>query len=312
MIQDRNIDRDAQALRKVVTVPLIVPAAGVDQDEPLLILAPKYNWRLSDLYGSFQSLATADLIVKAQAVPVGVHAAGSPQLAPGTGVATFLIEEFWRRGEGTSGGSLINVAATAAQSFAAIPAGVATVLDGFWGVWLVQVNQSSDIELYAAAPIMAFATEAEALAHCPKVFDSGPSNVDGRVAILTVQAVGADFIAGTTNTDDALVAAFNTAPQDGHSMLMAVGTNAQAVGATLATALRDASRTKLLGSRGGGSTVVGAINGAPGDLLVVTVRSDGAPVITGGQVSVELRPSPAGGEGRGDASVSQTTPQFVP
>lgn len=307
--QDRNIHKDAQALRKVISVPILVPIAGVDQDEPLLVLAPKYNWRLSDLYGSFQSLATANLIVKAQCVPLGAHAAGSPQLAAAA-AATFGIEEFWRRNtDPSTNNALVNVAATAAQAFGAL--GAATVLDGFWGVWLLQVNQSSDIDVIAGAPIMAFATEAEALAHCPRVRNvGGASDVPGRLAILTAQAVGQDFVAGTDDSDTAN--AFNTAPQDGHVMLMPLGTNVQALGAVLGTSLRDASGTKILGGKGGGSGVVGPTNGADGDLLVVTGRTAGVPVIIGGVLSVEFRPSPAAGEGRGDTSVSQTDPAFVP
>ena len=117
MLQDRNIHRDAQALRKSIVVPLIVPSFGVDQDEPAWVTAPRYNWRLSDLYGSQQSIATADLIVKAQAVPP-IAALGSPQLAQAAAV-TFAIEEFWRRGAGTSSGAFINRPAIAAQAFTA-------------------------------------------------------------------------------------------------------------------------------------------------------------------------------------------------
>jgi hypothetical protein len=307
-VQDRNVHRDAQALRKSLSVPLAVPLAGVDQDEPLFIFAPKYNWRLSELYGSVGSIATADLIAKAQCVPLGTNALGSPQLAQGTAVTTFLIEEFWRRGHAGASNGFVNVAAVAAQAFGAL--GVATVLDGFWGVWLIQVDQSSLIVPIAQADIMAFATEAEALAHCPSVRDIG-ALFKGRLAILTVQAVGGDFIAGTTNTDAALVAAFNTAPQDGHVITFSISNTPQAESAVLQSNLRDASRTKLLGGKGS-TGVVNNVNGATGDLLVVSVRSDGASVVVGGQVNVELRPSPVAGEGRGDTSVSQTSPLAVP
>lgn len=308
MLQDRNIHRDAQALRKSLSVPLIVPVAGVDQDEPIFLHAPKYGWRLGEMYGSIQTVATADLIVKAQAVGPGTNALGSPQLAQGTGAATFLIEEFWRRGHAGVSNGVVNVAPTAAQAFGA--GGVATVLDGFWGVWLLQVDQSSLITLHPQAPTMAFATEALALANCPKVVDTGGAGF-GRLAILTVEASGGDFIAGTTNTDAALVNAFNTAPQDGHAITFSISNTNQAESAVLQTALKDASGQNIIQGRGS-TGVVNNVNGAPGDLLAVTVRSAGAVVITGGNVNVELRPWPSGGEGLGDTSVSQNRAQFAP
>ncbi len=314
MLQDRNIHRDAQALRKSVAVPLIAPTFGVDQDEPLLILPLPYNWRLSNLYGSFQDLSVADLIVKAQGVQGGdlVNALGSPQLGQGSGVTTFTIEEFHKRGLSGGTGTFTNVAAAAAISFAAGGNGIATVLDGFWGVWLVQVNQSNDRETVAQAPIMAFATEAEALRNCPAVRNiGGPSDTPGRCAILTVQAVGGDFIAGTTNTDAALVAAFNTAPQDGHVMTMTQSGNPSSFSSVLGQQLKDPAGLNILQGKGS-SGLVNASNGANGDLLCLSVRSAGAPVIVGGLAILEFRPWPAGGEGVGDASVSQVRPSFVP
>ncbi|MCK5649874.1 MAG: hypothetical protein KAJ42_00790 [Gemmatimonadetes bacterium] len=309
MLQDRNIHRDAQALRKVVSVPLITPAFGVDQDEPQYITAPRYNFRITDLSVHIESIITAPLIVKAQAVE-GINALGSPQLGQGSAVATFTIEEFWRRSIGNASGGFVNRTAVAAQPFGAL--GVATVLDGFWGVWLVQVNQSNDIDVVAQAPIMAFATEETALANCPKVRNvGGPSDTPGRCAILTVQAVGGDFIAGTTNTDAALVAAFNTAPQDGHVVSIGGG-GPSTYAALLGQQLKDASGEAILQGRGSGEAEINETTGAPGDLLAISVRSDGIPVIGPTVATVEYRPWPAGGEGLGDASVSQNRPSFVP
>jgi hypothetical protein len=309
MLQDRNIHRDAQALRKSIAVPLIAPAFGVDQDEPMYVTAPRYNWRLGDLYGSQQSLATADLIVKAQAVGPG-NALGSPQLSQGSAVVTFGVEEFWWRGEGTASGSLLNKAATAALAFGAngIPS---TILDGFWGVYLIQIDESGNLNVFTQAAIMAFATEEIALENCPKVRELVPGFEEGRVAILTINAVGGDFIAGTTNTDAALVAAFNTAPQDGHVLQMSVGTRPTANNSVLGQQLKDASGENILQGRGS-TGVVSPTAGANGDLLCLSVRSAGAPVLVGAQAIIEWRPWPAGGEGLGDTSVSQNRPSFVP
>ena len=303
MLQDRNIHRDARALRKSVTTPLIVPAFGTDQDEPQYISLPRYNWRLSDLTVSTQAMINADAIVKAQAVELS-SAVGSPQLAPAAAV-TFAIEEFWQRGgSGLAESALFNIAAIAAQAFGAD--GVATVLDGFWGVWLLVIDQSVAIRVLRQAPIMAFETEAIALANCPKVRDFAGSAGDvGRLAILTVNAVGGDFIAATTNTDDALVAAFNTGPQDGHVLTLGTSSRPQSVNATLGQQLKDASDTNIL--QGKGSDGSGA-----GTALVVSVRTAGAPTFTGVLATVDYRPWPAGGEGLGDTSVSQNRPQFVP
>ncbi len=306
-VQDRNIHRDAQALRKVVTIPLIVPSAGVDQDEPIYASIPRYNWRLSELSAYANALATATMIVKAQAVPHG-SAVGAPQLSQAAAV-TFGIEEFWKHNADSEG--LGNVAATAAQPFTGSGGiGIATVLDGFWGVWLIQVNQSADKQAIAQAPIMAFATEEIALANCPKVRAIGGVNdVDGRLAILTVNAVGGDFIAGTTNTDAWLVAAFNTAPQDGHTLTMPISTTPNRVNSTLGQQLKDASGTDILQGRGEGVLTPGV---GGGGMIVLSVRSAGAPVVVGGVAELEYRPWPAGGEGLGDTSVSQTRPTFTP
>lgn len=299
MIQDRNVHRDAQLLRKAITVELITPQFGVDQDEPMWITQPRYNWRLSDLHASAQGIGTADLIVKAQSVPP-FSALGSPQLGQNA-AATFSIEEFWRRsGQGSTFG---NKAATAAQTFGSD--GAATVLDGFWGVWLIEVNQSLDIQVFAGSPIMAFATEADALRNCPRVRPSGSGEFNGRAAILTVQAVGSDWIAGTDNTDAGQVAAFNTAPQDGHVLTMDFATP-RPYQSVLGQQLKDASGTNILQGTGGG------IDPESGDWLCLSVRSTGASVLTGANAVIEYRPWPSGGEGVGDASVSQNRPSFVP
>ena len=304
MLQDRNIHRDAQALRKLLSTPLIAPAFGTDQDEVQYLSFPRYNWRLSHLSVHSQANINAAIIVKAQAVPPSA-VAGSPQLSQAAAV-TFAIEEFWRRGPGDNNG-VFDIAAVAAQAFGAD--GIATVPDGFWGVWLLVVDDSNTIGVLRQAPIMAFETEEIALANCPKVRlfpGSGPDV--GRLAILTVNAVGGDFIAGTTNTDAGLVAAFNTAPQDGHVLTLQNSTSPQGRNAVLGQQLKDASGTNILQGRGSEGTGFAF----DGDALVVTVRTAGAPTLTGVRAEVEYRPWPAGGEGVGDASVSANRPSFIP
>ena len=310
-VQDRNIHRDAQALRKAVTIPLIVPAFGVDQDEAQYISFPRYNWRLSHLSASSQAMANASIIVKAQAVQPNT-AVGSPQLSQNAAV-TFGIEEFWRRATANSKG-VFNIAAVAAQAFGVD--GVATVLDGFWGVWLLVIDNSDNIGVLRQAPIMAFDTEEIALANCPKPREfqgSGTFDQIGRVAILTVNAVGGDFIAATTNTDAGLVAAFNTAPQDGHVVELVASSSPQSLNAVLGQQLKDASGTSILQGGGNqGESISGGNLEFSGAALIVSVRTAGAPTLTGVLATVDYRPWPAGGEGLGDTSVSQNRPSFVP
>jgi hypothetical protein len=292
MLQDRNIHRDAIALRRALSIPLRVPAAGVDQDEPIYATQPRYNWRLSDLQAYADVLATAGLDIKAQAVQP-FAAIGSPQLGGQTAI-TFTIEEFWFNENG-----ILNNQGSQSQSFNE----PFTVLDGFWGVFLVIVDNNEAVHMISNSPIQAFATEAEALAHCPAVRPTATSTGDeARVAIGTIHAVGDDFEGGTDNTDAAQIADFNTYNQDGHVVPLAISADPQQVNATLADQLRDPSGTRILEGRGGPG----------GDLLVISARSDGAAVLTNGIGVCDIRPVPAGGEGRGNMSVSQTTPQFVP
>ena len=311
MLQDRNIHRDAQALRKVISIPLITPAFGADQDEVQYVTYPRYGWRLSDLSVFAQALSGGPIIVKAQAVERSA-VAGSPQLAQAAAV-TFAIEEFWRRGEDNQPG-LFNIAATAAEPFG--PDGIATVPDGFWGVWLLVVDNSNNIGVLRQAPIMAFATEEIALQNCPKPREfqgSGSFDQIGRLAILTVNAVGGDFIAGTTNTDDGVVAAFNTAPQDGHVVTMNNSSSPNYLNSVRGQALKDASGSNILQGQGSnGESTQSVDQDFSGAALVVTIRAAGAPVLTGARAEVDYRPWPAGGEGLGDTSVSQNRPSFVP
>jgi len=295
MLQDRNIHRDAQALRKSVTVPLIVPAFGVNQDEPIFSVVPRYNFRLTDIHTFVNNLATAVLTVGAQVVEPSAGV-GNPRCISG-GAVTFALDEFWRR-NGT-GLAFTNIAADAVTAFA--NEGIATVLANLWGVWLVAVDDSNLVGTIAAAPSMGFATREIALANCPTprpFTGSGP--LVGRVAILVVQASGSDFDASVDNTGTAAV--FESAePQQGHVVSIPTGSAPHSTNALRQTVLKDPSGTRILTGR------------ADLDAVVVTTKCfGGASVLTGpAQAVVEYRPF-AGGEGRGDASVSQTPATFVP
>ena len=284
-IQDRNIHRDAIALRRAITIPVTVPVAGDDQDEPLYAMQPRFNYRISDLSAYASVVATAATLLKVQAVPP-LAVCGEPQLGV-SALITFTIEELWQNDLGV----LTNVAADATADFSA----AFTILDGFWGVVLVMLDGAQAQSTLAQAPIMAFATEALALANAPRV----PAG-QGVTAILTIKAVGADFVALTDDTDTAN--AFNTAPRDGHTANLAVSAVPQQVNATLAQSIKDASGTRIIEGKGG----VG------GDLLVVTGRIGGASVLTDAVAVVDIRPFPAQGEGRGNMSASQTDADFVP
>jgi len=298
MIQDRNAHRDAQLIRKAVTVPLIVPAFGVNQDEPIYATVPRYNWRLSDLDTFVNNLATAVLTVSAQAVPPNA-AVGTPRVIPGAAV-TFAVDEFWRNGPG----GFVNVAANPVTPFG--PDGIATVLDGFWGIWLLVVDQSNNVGVLPASAVMAFGSREIALANCPRPREftgSGGIATIGRLAILVVNASGGDFIAGTTfmNVNTAV---FEQEDQSGHVVSIPTGSAPHSTKSVLGQQLKDASGTNILQGKGG----VG------GDSLVVMTKCfGGASVLTGpAQAVVEYRPWPVGGEGVGDASVSQNRPSFVP
>ncbi len=296
-VQDRNIHRDAQALRKSVAVELIVPTFGVDQDQPIYHTVPRYNWRLSDLNCWIHDLQDAVLTVSAQAVPVGA-VVGSPIITPSGSPDQTIGTHHQFEADGITMIRRIPQVVAYTNPF--------TILDGFWGVILFVIDETGTITTIAQAPIMAFATEKIALANCPKVPPIALPNTFGRVLIQTINADGGDFIGGTTNTNAALVAAFNVAPQAGHvcSCPISSSDTSKQTPAVLGQQLKDASGTNILQGKGG----VG------GDALVVMTKCFGGTSIIGlkGQAVVEYRPWPSAGEGLGDTSVSQNRPSFVP
>jgi len=302
-VQDRNIHRDAQALRKSVAVELIVPTFGVDQDQPIYHTVPRYNWRLSDLNCWIHFLEDAVLTVSAQAVPVGA-VVGSPINAP-SGSPGQTVGTHWQH---LAGGVTPGVGVTITRRIPQVVnyTNPFTILDGFWGVILFVIDETGTITTIAQAPTMAFATEEIALANCPKVPPIALPNAFGRVLIQTITADGGDFIGGTTNTNAALVAAFNVAPQAGHVCSCPIGaaSTVQQTPAVLGQQLKDASGTNILQGKGG----------VLGDALVVMTKCFGGVSIINvkGQAVVDYRPWPSAGEGLGDTSVSQNRPSFVP
>lgn len=287
-VQDRNIHRDARALRKSLVIPIADVAAGdVNADVPFFALQPRYNYRVMDLEAFAGVLGTADATLKAGVVP-NRSVAGRPIFGQDA-AATFTIQEFWQNDDGV----LVNVTPVAAQAFSAP---VSTIATGTWGVFLVQINGAQAITTKPYAASQAFPTEAFALENTPR-----PDVGNGVVGILTIRTTGAPFISGTTNTNAALVAEFKTYDRNGHVLTIAQGTRVFG-NATLGQRLKDAAGVRILEGKGG----VG------GDLLVATVRSAGAAAWTRGTAVVEYRPFPAQGEGRGDMSASQTEALFVP
>lgn len=264
--QDRNADRNAQFIRKHVTVP-VVSAAAINNDDPFFSYQPRFNFRLTDLTAYATVIATTLSTIKAIVAPL-LSAAGNAVAASAAAV-TFSIELYFQNVAGV----LTSRAATAAQAFT----GTETIAANLWGVWLVQVTAAGVQTTKAAADAMAFATEADALAATP-----APDALNGVCTVITIQAAGGVFTAGTTNTNAGN--AFNSHGREGHSLVLAVSAARQQVQGTRATALRDDAGVRL-------------IVGTSADLIVLTARRTAASVITNGQAVMEFRKTPAQGEG---------------
>lgn len=312
MIQDRNVHRDAKFLRRTASGLWFTGNSQTDKDVPIYITQPQWNWRLSGLSGYASTLA-GDILLAAGAVP-NEAAIGSPLMLPGVGVTTFLLDEFEQRRNDVVGNDIMrNFAGPSVQAFD----DVFTISDGFWGVVLEVATHSgagaTSVSNIARSLLMEFPTEQDALDNCPQV----PAGF-GRVAILTIQAVGGDFIAGTTNTDDGIVAAFNTFDQYGFSMFID-GTSGTLpdfyFNAGAAAFLKDPSGTSILQGRGLAGPTQQPMDSS-GDIIVVTLREVGGGVSqindVRSQWNMDYRPWPVGGEGLGDVSVSQTPAAFAP
>lgn len=280
-VQDRNAHKDAAFIRKSLTVP--IPAPGIaDKDRAFFSYTPRFNYRLTDLSAFADAVATAAATIKA-VVGKRLSAVGAPQLGADAAI-TFTIEAF---DQVLNDGSLAAIAVTAAQAFT----GTEVVTTLLWGVWTIQITNAGVITTKAQAPTMAFATEAEALAQAP-----APDALNGLVGVLTLEAAGSDFTAGTDDTDTAT--SFNTNSRDGHSAALAIDTTPQDVQGTRGTSLVGPALVKEL------------IGQADLDPVIVMVRSVGVPVFTEGLATVEFRKTPAQGEGV-EASTGLSQP-FVP
>lgn len=275
-VQDRNVHRDAIIARKVLTAFVLNPA-GTDEDEIQSIYQPRFNFRLTDLHGSAEAVATTDALVRA-CIAKELSAVGAPQFGAAA-ATTFTIEAFSQ----LDAGVFVSVGATAAQAFAA----AFTVLDGFWGSVTVQIDGAQAITTKAAAGTMAFVTEEDAIKNAPK-----PDANNGLVAVLTIEASGANFVGGTDNTNTAN--SFNTIDRGGHVLTLPVATLPNHARTTPATRLRVAG--------------IGNLIGLEDDFLVVTKRSAGVSTITGGHAFAEFRKFPLQGDSGPDVATGLTTP----
>lgn len=280
-VQDRNVHRDSDFARSRLVIPLQDIAGGAaNRDVPFFAIKPRYNARITDLYAHAQAVATTAMEVRALSVP-NLYAAGEVAAAAAA-AATFALEAFWQNDDGV----LTPVGATAAQAFTS----AFTVVDGGWGVVTVQIDGSQTITTKTRGPTQNYATEALALANAP-----APDAGNGVVCVITIEASGADFVAGTDDTDTAN--SFNTWARIGHQADLAVSTGFQTVLSTRASRNKDYAGGRLLDVL------------AESDLIVLTGRSAGASDQTNGFAVLEFRPFPLQGEGRANLATGRTTPQ---
>lgn len=265
-VQDRNIDRFAEFVRRIIQGEVIT-AAGTNEDEIQLIYTPQFNYRLVDLQVTAAVVATTLTRVRA-CIAKAFSAIGAPQFGAAAAV-TFTIEAFTQLDVGvfTAKGS------TAAQAFG----NVAQVADGFWGAWLIQIDGAQVVTTKPASLSMAFLTEEDAIKNAP-----APDALQGVVGVLTLEAVGGAFIAGTTNTNAALVNSFNTVDRGGLFADLAVLATDQTVQSALSP-----SRLRVAG--------VGNLVGAVGDPVVITGRRSGVSTLTRALALASVRPFPLQG-----------------
>lgn len=280
--QDRNVDHKADLPRKVLVVPVAAPGV-TDKDLIRLLYRPRHNFRIPDLQIFLEVNGTATARIRSCIVKE-LSAVGAPQLTAAAAV-TFAVEAF----DQLDAGVFETVAAVAAQAFTA----AFTVLDGFWGVVTVQIDGAQAITTKAQAGVMAFLTEADAIKRAPK-----PDALNGLVTVLTIQAVGADFVGATDDTDTAN--AFNTIDRGGIFVDTVVLATEQIQFADLS--LTANNRLQVAG--------LGNLVGQLGDLIAVTVRSAGAATFTAAAVSAEVRKFPLQGESAPDVATGLSSPQI--
>lgn len=283
--QDRNVDRNAEVARKYLVAVAASPGS-TDKDLIRHLFGPRHNFRLTDLEFYAESVATATARNRI-CIAKELSAVGAPQFT-GAAAVTFAVEAF----DQLDAGVFVTVAAVAAQAFG----NVAEVADGFWGSWTVQIDGAQAITTKPASGLMAFLTEEDAIKNAP-----APDAANGLVGVLTLEASGGDFIAGTTNTNAALVNAFNTIDRGGIFVDVAI------------SALESLSQADLdlAANRRLSVAKVGNLVGIEGDLLVLTTRSAGAAVFVDGAATGGYRKFPLQGEAGPDVATGLTAAQVV-
>ena len=113
--------------------------------------------------------------------------------------------------------------------------------------------------------------------------------------------MGGDFIAGTTNTNAALVNSFNTIDRGGIFVDTVVLTSQQLDQANLDLA----ANRRLTVAR------VGNLVGVEGDFIALTVRSAGATTFVAAEITAGYRKFPLQGESGPDVATGLSAPQVV-
>lgn len=277
------MDRNSAVIQKELTSGAIATIVAVDNDEVQFMYRPRFNFRLLDALFSCGAVGVAAAEIRA-CIGKELSVVGAPQFGQGVGVTTFTIEAMAQ----IDAGVMTAIAATAAQAFT----GTEVVSDGFWGAWTLQIDGAQAITTKAAAATMGYVTEEDAIKMAP-----APDAAHGLVGILTLEASGGDFTAGTTNTDAAAVNAFNTIDRGGHPIAAPVLATFAGLQAT------QAQRLKVAG--------VGNLIGEVDDWVIITARSTvGLATFDRGFATAVIRKTPAQGEGV-EASTGLSRP-FVP
>lgn len=290
--QDRNIDRNAEVARKYPVAIAAAPTA-TNIDQIRFLFQVRHNFRVTDLEVYAQDVGTA--IIRARAcIAKELSAVGFPLAAPAAAV-TFAIEAFTQ----LDAGVFVSVGATAAQAFG----NVAQIADTFWGSWTIQIDGAQVITTKPASLSMAFLTQEEALKQAP-----APDAANGLVGVLTIEANGGPFIAGTTLTNAALVDSFDLVGRGGLFVDVPILATPDAVQANIdpgATSSVFAPNRRLHVAK------LGNLIGETGDFLVATVRSTGAATITDGKITLGYRKFPLQGESGPDVATGLSAAQVV-
>lgn len=281
-VQDRNANRDSVFIQKELTTGEIATIVAADKDEVQFMYRSRFNFRLLDALFSCGAVGVAAAELRA-CIGKELSVVGAPQFGNAGAAVTFTIEAM----EQIDVGVMTPIAITAAQAFGH----VAEILSNSWGVFTVQIDGAQAITTKPGALTMAYATEEEAIKNAP-----APDAANGLVAVLTMEIATGPFICATTNTDAAMVTAFNTIDRGGHYITAPVLATFAGLQATLA------QRLKVAG--------VGNLIGEVDDWVIITARSVGNATFDRGFATAVIRKTPAQGEGV-EASTGLSRP-FVP